>query len=349
MPGHLRVIGRRVVLAGILAVASISWSGVSAQAPAPLPSWHDGPAKKSITDFVARVTRQDGSDFVKPADRIAVFDNDGTLWAEQPIYFQGRFLADRVRAMAALNAGLVSRQPFKAIVENDREAITKMGEHDIAELLAATHAGMTTDAFAQIAKQWIDSAKHPRFNRLYKQLAYQPQLELLDYLRANDFKTFIVSGGGVDFMRTFSQDVYGIPPQQVVGSSGQTQFELRDNNAVLVKLPKLGSINDKEGKPVNINLHIGRRPILAFGNSDGDLPMLQYTAGAPGPRLMLIVHHDDGEREWAYDRQSKIGKLDKALDEAKTRGWTLVSMKNDWRTVFPGIEEGRAVGGKPNP
>ena len=343
MSSDLHVIGRRVVLAGILVVASISCSGVSAQAPAPLPSWSEGAAKKAILEFVARVTRQDGPDFVKPAERIAVFDNDGTLWAEQPIYFQGAFLSDRVRAMAALNAGLVSRQPFKAIVGNDREAIAKMGEHDIAELLAATHAGMTTDAFAQSAKEWIDTAKHPRFGRLYKQLVYQPQIELLDYLRANDFKTFIVSGGGVDFIRAFSQQAYGIPPEQVIGSSGQTQFELRGSNAVLVKLPKLGSIDDKEGKPVNINLHIGQRPILAFGNSDGDLAMLQYTAGAPGPRLMLIVHHDDGEREWAYDRQSRVGKLDKALDEAKTRGWTLVSMKNDWRTVFPAAAEGRAV------
>ena len=343
MRNLILVVTRRTLLS--ITVLAGFGAGALAQQPAtdPLPSWNDGAAKKSITDFVARVTRQDGPDFVKPADRIAVFDNDGTLWAEQPIYFQGTFLADRVRAMAALNAGLVSRQPFKAIVKNDREAITKMGEHDIAELLAATHAGMTTDAFAQTAKQWIDSAKHPRFNRLYKQLAYRPQLELLDYLRGNDFKTFIVSGGGVEFIRAFSQDVYGIPPQQVVGSSGQTQFELRGNNAVLVKLPKLGSIDDKEGKPVNINLHIGQRPILAFGNSDGDLPMLQYTAGAPGLRLMLIVHHDDAEREWAYDRQSKIGKLDRALDEAKTRGWTVVSMKNDWRTVFPGVEEGRAV------
>lgn len=340
-------------LFGVLTMAVIAPFVAPTLAPAhaqtdALPSWNEGAAKKAIVDFVARVT-QPGPEFVKSAERIAVFDNDGTLWAEQPVYFQAAFLADRVRAMAKLNAGLASRQPFKAIVENDKEALAKFTEHDLAELMVATHSGMTVDVFAQTARDWLGSTKHPRFNRLYTQLVYQPQLELLDYLRANGFKTFIVSGGGVEFIRAFAQDVYGIPPEQVVGSSGQTQFELRGGKPMLVKLPKIGSIDDKEGKPVNINLHIGQKPILAFGNSDGDLAMLQYTAGGPGARLMLIVHHDDAEREWAYDRQSKIGTLDKALDEAKTRDWTLVSMKNDWRTIFPAVEEGRAVGGKSSP
>jgi phosphoglycolate phosphatase-like HAD superfamily hydrolase len=307
----------------------------------PLPSWNDGSAKQAIIAFVDRVTRQGGPDFVPPPERIATFDNDGTLWIEQPLYVQGMFLIDRVQALGKREPGLLERQPFKAVAERDIKALAAQGEHGIAQLVAATHSGMTVDAFAQTAKEWLGAAKHPRFGRLYTELVYQPQLELLNYLRSNGFKTFIVSGGGIEFMRVFSGNTYGIPPEQVIGSSEKTRFELRDGKAVLVKLPEIGSIDDKEGKPININLHIGRRPILAFGNSDGDLAMLQYTAGAPGPRMMLLLHHDDREREYAYDRQSKVGTLDKALDEAQARGWTIVSMKNDWNTMFPQPRQAR--------
>jgi phosphoglycolate phosphatase-like HAD superfamily hydrolase len=301
----------------------------------PLPSWRDGPTKQRILAFVAAVTTEGSPTYVPPAERIATFDNDGTLWAEQPLYFQGFFAIDQARALAAKNAELAEREPFRALLANDREAIASFGEQEIGELLAATHAGMTPEAFLQGARAWLDSARHPRFGRLFKACVYQPQLELLAYLRANGFKTFIVSGGGVDFIRAFAEDVYGIPPEQVVGSSGKTRFELQDGRAVLVKLPELGSVDDKEGKPININLHIGRRPILAFGNSDGDLQMLQYTASGTGPRLMLLVHHDDAEREYAYDRDSHVGRLDQALDTARAQGWQVVSMKEDWQTVFP--------------
>jgi hypothetical protein len=328
---------------GASATVALMPQGALAQAQgSPLPSWNDGPNKKAIIDFVQRVTREGGADYVAPELRIATFDNDGTLWVEQPMYVQGMFVIDRVRAMGKTDASLLARQPFQAIAESGLKALADMSEHDIAELVAATHSGMTTEDFEQIAKEWLAAAKHPRFNRLYTQLVYQPQIELLDYLRANGFQTFIVSGGGVDFMRAFAEKSYGVSPQQVIGSSGKTRFELRNGHAYLVKLPELNSIDDKAGKPININLQIGRRPLLAFGNSDGDLQMLQYAAGSPGPRLMLLVHHDDAEREYAYDRESKVGKLDKALDEAKARNWNVVSMKNDWGTIFPS-QEGRAV------
>jgi phosphoglycolate phosphatase-like HAD superfamily hydrolase len=302
-----------------------------------LRSWNDGLAKQAIADFVRRVCAEGTPDYVAPAERIAVFDNDGTLWAEQPTYFQAMFLADRVRALGAKQTELLSRQPFKALIEGDRAALLRLGEHGIAELLAATHSGMTTDEFAGMAAHWLATARHPRFDRPYTELIYQPMLELLALLRANRFKTFIVSGGGIDFIRVFSERVYGIPPEQVIGSSGQTRFEIRGEQAVLVKLPKLGSSDDKEGKPVNINLHIGRRPILAFGNSDGDLAMLQWTASAAGPaaRFMGLVHHTDSEREYAYDRTSHIGRLDAALDAANARGWVLVDMQRDWNQIFP--------------
>ena len=336
-----------VALVSVLAVATNSPTTAPPTAYAqaqtdPLPSWNDGAAKKTIVDFVARVSREGSPDYVAPELRIATFDNDGTLWIEQPMYVQGMFVLDRVRAMGRTDASLLARQPFQAVAEGGLKGMSEVGEHGLAELVAATHSGMTTEDFEQIAKEWIAAAKHPRFNRLYTQLVYQPQIELLDYLRANGFKTFIVSGGGVDFMRAFAEKSYGIPPEQVIGSSGKTRFDLRNGNAFLVKLPELNSIDDKAGKPININLQIGRRPLLAFGNSDGDLQMLQYAAGSPGPRLMLLVHHDDAVREYAYDRDSKVGKLDKALDEATTRNWTVVSMKNDWRTIFP-TDEGRAV------
>jgi phosphoglycolate phosphatase-like HAD superfamily hydrolase len=306
-----------------------------ARAADPLPSWNDGPAKKAITDFVAKVTAEGGPEFVPPSERIATFDNDGTLWCEQPVYFQAFFILDRVKELAARDPALRDRPPFRAILEGDRDAMAKWGEHELGELVAVTHAGMTPEEFIAIARKWLDSAKHPRFGRLYRECVYQPQLELLAYLRANGFKTFIVSGGGIDFIRAYAEQTYGIPPEQVVGSSGKTRFELRDGRAVLLKLPEVSSIDNGPGKPININLHIGRRPILAFGNSDGDLQMLQYTGAGARPRLMLLVHHDDAQREYAYDRESKVGRLDKALDEAHRRQWTVVSMKSDWKVIFP--------------
>jgi len=300
-----------------------------------LPSWNEGQAKTAITDFVTKSTREGSPDFVPPADRIAVFDNDGTLWTEQPMYFQLAFALDRVKALAPQHPEWKDQEPFKSILAGDLKSALAGGEKAALEILAATHAGMTTDEFEKIVSDWITTAKHPKTGRLYASMVYQPMLELLDYLRANGFKTFIVSGGGIEFMRPWVEKTYGIPPEQVVGSSGKTKFEMRDGKPVLIKLPEIGSINDKEGKPVNINLHIGRRPIMAFGNSDGDLQMLQWTTSGAGPRFGLIVHHTDAEREWAYDRESHIGKLDKALDEAKAKGWTVVNMKNDWREIFP--------------
>jgi phosphoglycolate phosphatase-like HAD superfamily hydrolase len=309
----------------------------------PLPSWNDGAAKSSIIDFVTRVTSYGGPDFVKPAERIATFDNDGTLWAEQPMYFQLLFAIDRVKALRALHPEWETQPTFKALFEGDMNGLEEAGEHGLLEIMAATHSGITTDDFSKSARDWLATARHPRFNRLYAELAYQPMLELLDYLRANSFKTFIVSGSGVEFLRVFAERVYGIPPEQVVGSSGEVEFELEpDKEPVLVKVPKVEFIDDEAGKPVAINRFIGRRPIFAFGNSDGDHQMLQWTAAGNGARFMGIVHHTDAEREWAYDRNSHVGKLDKALDEANARGWTVVDMKRDWRTVFP-KDEGRAV------
>jgi phosphoglycolate phosphatase-like HAD superfamily hydrolase len=328
-----------VVQAGMLCVL---WLAAVPAAPAAdeavsLPSWSDGTAKQAILRFVREVTDQGGSNYVRPAERIAVFDNDGTLWCEQPFYFQGLFVLDRVKALAPKHPEWKEKNPFKAILAGKREALSKSTEHDIAGLLAAAHAGITTDEYAKVAREWLDSARHPRFGRLYKECIYQPQLELLAYLRANGFKTFLVSGGGVDFLRVFAEEVYGIPPEQVVGSSAKTKFEMRAGQPVLVKLPEISNIDDKEGKPVNIHLHIGRRPLLAFGNSDGDLQMLQYTDTGSRPRLMLLLHHDDAEREYAYDRKSHVGRLDKALDETAKRKWTLVSMKNDWKVIFPSL------------
>jgi phosphoglycolate phosphatase-like HAD superfamily hydrolase len=302
----------------------------------PLPSWNDGPARRAIVDFVGRVTEEGNTDFVPEGDRIAVFDNDGTLWCERPVYVQAMFALDRVRIVANEKPSLRDSPTFRAILEGDRAAMTRFGEHEVAELVAATHAGMTPEAFLGITRNWLETARHPRFRRLYTQCVYQPQLELLAYLRAHGFKTFIVTGGGIEFVRAFAEPIYGIPPERVIGSSTKTHFEVDDDTARLVKQPDLNSLDDGDGKPININLHIGRRPILAFGNSDGDLAMLQYTAAGPGPNLMLLVHHDDSEREYAYDRESPVGRLNRAWDEARRRGWTIVSMKRDWKTVFPG-------------
>lgn len=301
----------------------------------PLPSWHDGPAKRSVVEFVGKVTNKKGPDFVPPAERIAVFDNDGTLWAEQPLYFQLLFAIDRVKALAPQHPEWKDQQPFKAVLENDMKALAAKGEQGMVELVMATHAGMTTTEFEAIVKDWIATAKHPKFKQPYTKLIYQPMQELLAYLRANGFKTYIVSGGGVDFMRPWVEKVYHIPPEQVVGSSIKTRFELRAGKPALVRLPEIDFIDDKAGKPVGIHKFIGRRPIAAFGNSDGDLQMLQWTCSVSGDRFCLIVHHTDAEREWAYDRQSSIGRLDQALDEAQRHGWTIVDMKRDWRRIFP--------------
>jgi phosphoglycolate phosphatase-like HAD superfamily hydrolase len=300
-----------------------------------LPSWNDGAAKKSVVEFVAKVTKEGGPDFVPPAERIAVFDNDGTLWCEQPMYFQLLFALDRVKALAPQHPEWKTKEPFASLLKGDVKGALAGGEPAIFQIVMATHAGMTTDEFQKIVKDWVATAKHPTTKRLYTEMAYQPMLELLAYLRTNGFKTFIVSGGGVDFMRVFAEQVYGIPPEQVVGSSGKVKFEVRDGKPVLDKLPEVHHVDDNVGKPVGIHQFIGRRPIAAFGNSDGDLQMLQWTTAGSGARFGLIVHHTDAEREWAYDRTSSIGKLDKAWDEAKTKNWTVVDMKQDWKTIFP--------------
>jgi hypothetical protein len=272
---------------------------------------------------------------VPPPERIAAFDNDGTLWSEQPMYFQLFFALDRVKEMAPQHPEWKNKEPFASLLKGDVEAALAGGDKAILEIVMATHAGMTTTEFEKIVKDWIATARHPRTKRRYTEMIYQPMLELLAYLRANDFKTFIVSGGGIEFMRPWTEAVYGIPPEQVVGSSIKTQFEMRSDGPVLVRLPKINFIDDKEGKPVGINAHIGRRPIAAFGNSDGDLQMLQWTTAGDGARFALLVHHTDADREWAYDRKSHIGKLDKALDEANAKGWTVVDMKKDWKVLFP--------------
>ena len=301
----------------------------------PLPSWNEGAVKKAVTDFVASVTTQGSPDFVPVDQRIATFDNDGTLWCELPMYVQLAFMLDRVKALAPQYPDWKTKQPFQAVLAGDMKALAASGEKGLMELMAATHAGMTSDEFAKIVSDWLATARHPRFNRPYTELVYQPMLELLAYLRANGFKTFIVSGGGIEFMRPWTERIFGVPPEQVVGSSIKTKFEMRDGKPVLFRLPQVNFIDDKAGKPVGINEHIGRRPIAAFGNSDGDFEMLQWTTAGSGPRFGLIVHHTDAEREYAYDRQSHIGKLDKALDAAAINKWTVASMKSDWKKIFP--------------
>jgi hypothetical protein len=304
----------------------------------PLPSWNDGATKAAIVDFVSRVTKDGGPDFVPPERRIATFDNDGTLWAEQPFYFQGLFAFDEIRRLAPRHPDWKETEPFKSVLAGDMKGLAASGEKGLLEIIAATHFGMTTEAFAKSVADWLATARHPTRKVPYEQLIYQPQLELLAYLRANGFKTFIVSGGGVEFMRVFAEKVYGIPPEQVVGSSGIVRFEIgADGKPALIKDSKIEFIDDGPGKPVGINRFIGRRPILAFGNSDGDQQMLQYIAAGDGARFAAILHHTDAEREWAYDRASHIGKLDQALDEAAAKGWTVVDMKRDWKTVFPPV------------
>ena len=333
-PGYVprRSRSGRVVLAGLcLAVGSLP---AMARAADWLPSWNDGASKARIVDFVQSVTDPTSEHYVPPSERIAVFDNDGTLWIEQPMYFQLAFILDRVKALAPQHPEWQSQEPFKSVLAGDLAGVAAAGEHGLLEMMAATHAGMSADEFRSIVADWLETARHPRFERPYTELTYAPMRELLAYLRANGFKTFIVSGGGVEFMRVFSERVYGVPPEQVIGSSIHTKYEVRDGKPVIVRLPEIEFIDDKAGKPVGIHRYIGRRPILAFGNSDGDFEMLEYTTSAPGPRLGLIVHHDDGEREYAYDRKSSIGRLERGLDEAAQRGWVIVSMKGDWRRVY---------------
>ena len=324
----------RLFLACVLAASHLLATAM-ASAPDPLPSWNDGPSKAAIMEFVGKVTNEGSSDFVPESQRIATFDNDGTLWSEQPAYFQLLFAIDRVKELAPQHPEWKNEQPFKAVLEGDMKALAAAGEKGLLQLVMATHAGMTTTEFEMIVKDWIATARHPVSKRPYTEMVFQPMLELLDYLRANGFKTFIVSGGGIEFMRPWVENVYGVPPEQVVGSSIKTQFELKDDKPVLTRLPEINFIDDKDGKPVGINEHIGRRPIAAFGNSDGDLQMLQWTTAGEGPRFALYVHHTDAEREWAYDRKSHIGKLDKGLDEAKAKGWTVVDMKKEWKVIYP--------------
>lgn len=301
-----------------------------------LPSWNDTASKKAIVSFVEQVTLEGSPNFVSADERIATFDNDGTLWGEQPMYVQLAFVLDRVKEIAPLHPEWTSKEPFASVLKGDLKGILAGGERGILEMLMATHAGMSTDEFSQIVTQWLSTAKHPKTKRLYTEMVYQPMLELLAYLRANGFKTFIVSGGGVEFMRPWSEKVYGVPPEQVLGSSIKTKFEMRDGRPILFRLPEVNFIDDKAGKPVGINSQIGRRPIAAFGNSDGDLEMLQWTTMAGDQlRFGLIVHHTDAEREYAYDRQSSVGHLDKALEAAALDKWTVVNMKSDWKIIYP--------------
>jgi hypothetical protein len=308
---------------------------VSALAADPLPSWNEGKAKQSIVGFVAKVTNEGSPGFVPVAERIATFDNDGTLWAEQPVYFQMLFALDRVKVLAPQHPEWKDKELFASLLKGDVNGALAGGVKAMLEMVMVTHAGITTEEFEETVKSWLATAKHPVTKRPYTRMVYQPMLELLAYLRANGFKTFIVSGGGNDFMRPWTENVYGIPPEQVIGSSIKMKFDIRDGKPVLVRLPEINFIDDKEGKPIHIQQHIGRRPIAAFGNSDGDLEMLEWTAAGSGPRFCLYVHHTDGDREWAYDRVSQVGRLDKGLDEAKAKGWTVVSMKDDWREIYP--------------
>jgi len=319
----------------LLAVLLAAFVPGCAASQDPLPSWNDGSTKKAILEFVAAVTEKGGKDYVEPAERIAVFDNDGTLWVEYPMYTQALFAFDRVKKLAPEHPEWKTKQPFKGVLKGDMKAVGASGMKGLMEIVMATHSGMTAAEFEKTVTDWLATHKQPKFKRLYTELVYQPQLELLAYLRANGFRTFIVSGGGIAFMRPISEKTYGIPPEQVVGSSVVAEFQIKDGKPALVRQPKIDFINDKAGKPVGIYQHIGRRPILAFGNSDSDMQMIEYTMAGEGRRLGLFVHHTDAEREYAYDRKSHVGTLDKALDQADANDWIIVDMKNDWKTVFP--------------
>jgi len=329
-------ISRRVFIAFAAVALATTRPPVSFAQTDPLRSWNDGPSKQAIVKFVSGAVQRGGPAYIAPADRIAVFDNDGTLWAEQPIYFQFAFSLDRVKALAPQHPEWKTTQPFQAVLEGDMRALGASGQRGLADIVIATTTGVTTEEYARLVSEWLRTARHPRFKVAYPDLVYEPMLELLAYLRGNSFKTFIVSGGDTDFMRTFALRAYGIPPEQVVGSTVETVFEANDGKYSLLRQPKMDFIDDGPGKPVGINKFIGRRPVFTFGNSDGDHQMLQWTAAGTGPRFMGIVHHTDAEREFAYDRQSSIGRLDKALDEAAEKGWTVVDMKSEWRRVFKG-------------
>jgi hypothetical protein len=321
-----------------VALILMLWLGVQparAAAPDPLPAWNDGPAKRSISKFVEDATHAGAPTFIPPSERVATFDNDGTLWSEQPSYFQLAFTLWRIKSLARRHPEWQAEEPFKSVLAGDAQGALQQGQAALLELIQATHTGMTLDEFSGAVKEWAATAKHPKTGRLYTEMVYQPMLELLAYLRANGFKTYIVSGGGVEFMRPWVERVYGVAPEQVIGSRGALRFELRASGPVLVKEATVDFVNDGPGKPVSIENFIGRRPVFAFGNSDGDQQMLQWTAAGAGLRFMGIVHHTDDAREWAYDRQSSIGKLDQALDEASTKGWLVVDMKKDWKRIYP--------------
>jgi phosphoserine phosphatase len=322
----------RSTLFGVL-LACVALPGLAPAADA-LPGWNEGPAKARIVGFVRSVTDPASRSYVPAAERIAVFDNDGTLWTEQPVYFQLAFALDRVKAMAPQHPEWKTLEPFKSVLAGDMAGVAAAGEHGLLQMIAATHAGTTSEEFSGIVSSWLATARHPGLGEPYTELTYAPMKELLAYLRANGFKTYIVTGGGVEFVRAFSEQAYGVPPEQVVGSSIKTRYEVRDGKPVIVRLPEVEFIDDKAGKPAGINRYIGRRPILAFGNSDGDFEMLEYTTSGAGPRLGMLLHHDDGQREFAYDRKSSVGRLERGLDEAARRDWLIVSMKNDWRTVY---------------
>jgi hypothetical protein len=326
---------RAIPAAVLLFVLALITAVLQAQTAVVLSSWNNGKTKQSIIDFVAKVTDPKSAEFVPPAERIAAFDSDGTLWAEQPLYFELKFALDRVNVLAPEHPEWKTQEPFNHLLAGDVKGFTAGGQKSLMAAVAASHSGMTTEDFQQIVKAWITGARHPRTGRPYAGMVYQPMLELMVYLRANGFKTYIVSGGGLEFMRAFAETAYGIPPEQVIGSQGKIKFEVRNGKPVLVKLPDVQFVDDKGGKPIGIQSAIGRRPIAAFGNSDGDLQMLQWTAAGPGARLCVFVHHTDDEREWAYDRESSIGRLDKGLDDANAKGWVVVDMKNDWNTIFP--------------
>jgi len=331
---------RRLIIIALVSLV-LAFAATAARAQDPLPSWNDGPAKQAIVGFVKVTTTQGGPQFVPPEVRIATFDNDGTLWPSHPIYTQLAFALDRVKALAPRHPEWKTKQPFKAVLDNDLKALAAAGEKGLVELVMTSHAGMSTAEFEAIVIDWLDKARHPRFKRRYTELAYQPMLELLAFLRASGFKTYIVSGGGVEFMRPMTEKVYGIPPEQVVGSTIQTKYEVKDGKPVLMRLPKIDFIDDKDGKPVGINKFIGRRPIAAFGNSAGDREMLEWTGAGNGARLMMLVFHDDAMREYAYGPanglpDTKFGTFPQSLmDKAKQQGWVVISMKNDWRSIFP--------------
>lgn len=301
----------------------------------PLPSWNEGTVKQSIIDYVTAVTREGSPDFIPVADRIATFDNDGTLWSEQPVYFQLFYALDEVKAMAPKHPEWKTKQPFKAVLDNNMGELMKQGEKGLLQIVAVTHAGMTSEQFDAAVSGWIDTAKHPIKHKLYKELVFQPMIELVKYLQANNFKVFIVSGGGIEFMRAWAENVYGIPKDQIIGSSVKAKYDYNNGNPVIIKLPELDFNDDKEGKPVAIQKYIGRKPVFAAGNSDGDLQMLQWTASNKLKNFELYVHHTDSTREWAYDRKSHIGTLDKGLDEAIAKKWAVADMKNDWKVIYP--------------